>query len=172
MFLQLKSKREKKKKISKILSQHNLLAVFLEDVYLSGHLRLITDLMATDRGLFSDFSLLLLATMLSQNLYTVSVLMQRTVPLKEAAQLVLIVVMPAIFTLTACLPASAIVRVIYSAQKYFYAVQPFVGFSKLYLKLKVATYYEVLTSGEKFAFSCGPVGKITSNSLFQVFFCF
>ncbi len=39
----------------------------------------------------------------------------------------------------------------------------------LHLKLKLSTYYEVLTFGSKFSISVGPVGKVTSKSLFE--FC-
>ena len=36
------------------------------------------------------------------------------------------------------------------------------------LKMKVATYFEVLNSGEKFAYTVGPIGKVTNESIAQV----
>lgn len=169
--------------------QHQLLSAFLSTAYLRRHRRLVDDLLTMNRQFISRLLFLGLLSLFGFTLYSFSLFTLRS-RLKNSIHflgslLVLVIVFIGINPLIAATrllhrPAT---ELLYRSGQALSEVGCCEGkahidkvenrrgnssHSVLHLKLKLSTYYEVLTSGEKFAFNAGPLGKITPNALFQV----
>ena len=172
-----------KRRPSKIRNQNNLEAYLLLPYYLRSHLRFIKDLLTTNRELFSPILLLTMLTMFATNVYSVSMtILSKKVTFMENSLLMLISVLSSFFLLISVRPAVVAATEVADASKHLYKAQSYLlsgsslagsrnrnGEANLRLKLKVATYFEVLNnSEERFAYTVGPVGKVTNESIFQV----
>ncbi len=173
-----------KRRPSKIQNQNNLEAYLLLPYYLRSHLRFIKDLLTTNRELFSPILLLTMLTMFATNVYSVSMtILSKKVTFMENSLLMLISVLSSFFLLISVRPAVVAATEVADASKHLYRAQSYLlsgnsflagsrnrnGEANLRLKLKVATYFEVLNnSEERFAYTVGPVGKVTNESIFQV----
>ncbi|KAH9403423.1 hypothetical protein TYRP_015312, partial [Tyrophagus putrescentiae] len=153
--------------------------------YLRSHLQFISDLLTTNREMFSPIILFTMLTMFGANV-SMTILSKR-VTFMENSLLLLISVNTTFFLLLSVRPAVVAATVVAAASKHLLQAQNFLfslqssrgrspvvsgnsSEANLRLKLNVATYYEVLISGEKFAYTVGPIGKITNVSIAQFFF--
>ena len=165
----------------------HLLSSFLP-TYLSGHFRLITDCLVIDRELISRLFLLVFACMTGLNVYSITmVTLKRELNLLGRAIMVAAAVVQFAVILLALKPLLLAHRTVHDRpSKLLYSSilalsggngnsgSSYLTFSsspyQLHLKLKLSTYCQLLTNSEttKIAFSVGPVGKVTSNAVFQV----
>ena len=139
--------------------------------YIRAHFRLIQDITRSNAELISSILLLILLTMFGINVYAVSALMLKELNFQENVLLLVVCALQTFFILLALKPMLDAVRTIHSPVKYLYAAQlSLLGPSNALLKLKVSVYYEVLnTEHNKFAFTVGPLAKITTEAVFK--FC-
>ena len=165
---------------SKKSGRGNQLAAFLS-VYLQRHFQLMGDMMTMNRQLISRFLLTCLTTIFGFYVYSLSLMLLKTDRLEavEGALVCSSFLLLSVFFLLDLRRLVAAHRTLHSPAKLLYRSVDCLSASEegtfvvektsqLHLKLKLSTYYEVLTSGEEFAFSVGPVGKVTSNALLQV----
>ena len=151
--------------------------------YLRFHFQLIRDILISDRQLVSFLLFLLLLSMFGLNVFAMVGLLsvhEKSLPLFEKSFLFAVVVLQFTLTGIGLKPMVDAHRTLHSPARLLFRAVGCLGdgnlgkgkgnFAHLYLnlKLKLSTYYEILTSGEAFAFSVGPVGKVTSNALLQV----
>ncbi len=151
--------------------------------YLRSHLQFISDLLTTNREMFSPIILFTMLTMFGANV-SMTILSKR-VTFMENSLLLLISVNTTFFLLLSVRPAVVAATEVAAVSKHLLRAQNFLSLqssggrspvvsgnsseANLRLKLNVATYYEVvLISGEKFAYTVGPIGKITNESIAQV----
>ncbi len=139
--------------------------------YIRAHFRLIQDITRSNAELISSILLLILLTMFGINVYAVSALMLKELNFQENMLLLMLCALQTFFILLVLKPMLDAVRTITSPVKYLYAAQlSLLGPSSALLKLKVSVYYEVLnTEHNKFAFTVGPLAKITTEAVFK--FC-
>ena len=82
--------------------------------------------------------------------------------------LLVICVLQTFFAALAMRPMVKVVGAVHSSSRYLYRAQPHLDATSVAIKLKLATHYEVVNGGEKFTFTVGPVGKITTEAFFEV----
>ncbi|KAH9396471.1 hypothetical protein TYRP_019490 [Tyrophagus putrescentiae] len=132
--------------------------------YLRFHFQLIRDILISDRQLVSFLLFLLLLSMFGLNVFAMVALLtvesEKSLPLFEKSFLFVVVALQFTLTGIGLKPMVDAHRTLHSPARL------------LFRALKLSTYYEILTSGEAFAFSVGPVGKITSNALLQFLFVY
>ncbi len=168
-----------------------LLSTFLSTVYLRGHRQLVDDMLTQNRQLTSRLLFFGLISLFGFTLYSFSMftlkdhLKNSFVSLSSLLVLVIIFIgirpliaatrlmhRPAKELLYSSLQCLSWCESCESEHHSSYKIESRRRYGsrlvELHLKVKLATYYEVLNSGEKFAFSAGALGKITPSALFQV----
>ncbi len=163
---------------------HQMLSAFFRSTaYLHRHHQLVDDMLTMDRQLISRTLFLGLISLFGFTIYSFSLFTLKS-RLKSSI-VFLISLLALVIILSGIRPLISATRLMHrpAAELLYRSVQclseidglpnKISGSQLVLLKVKLSTYYEVLTSGEKFAFSVGPLGKITPSSLFQVIFvCF
>ena len=164
-------------KFQHLLSRHQL-STFLSSTYLPFHRKLIEDTLTMDRQLVSRVLLFGLLSYFSFNIYTLTLFLfrQHLSTVERGFIFALFCLNPALVLHTLQTMIS-VHKAMHSPAKALYkAIQCLSSSSSkesenvslfLHLKLKLATYVEVLTTGEKFAFSVGPIGKVTSSAVLE-----
>ncbi len=179
-----------------ILQKQQLLSAFLSTAYLRRHRQLVDDMLTIDRQLVSRTLLLGLLCLFGFTIYSFSLFTLKRSRLKSSLVFTCSLLALAII-LAAVRPLIAAGQLMHrpATELLYRSVQCLGGrlchhgeqgeqgkshlnrsrtkagsfsTSSLHLKLKLSTYYEVLTTGEQFAFSVGPLGKVTFRALFQV----
>ncbi|KAH9403234.1 hypothetical protein TYRP_015115 [Tyrophagus putrescentiae] len=138
-----------------LLSRHQL-STFLSSTYLPFHRKLIEDTLTMDRQLVSRVLLFGLLSYFSFNIYTLTLFLfrQHLSTVERGFIFALFCLNPALVLHTLQTMIS-VHRAMHSPAK------------ALHKALKLSTYVEVLTTGEKFAFSVGPIGKVTSSAVLE-----
>lgn len=138
--------------------------------YLRFHFRMLREFFTANQEIVSTFLLRTLFCIFSLNIYIITALMLKSMSLQNRIVLLDVVSLQTIFLCLATQPMIVAFRSLRSPARYLYQAQ--LRLNRLpqitTLKIKLATYYEVLTSGEPFAFSVGPLGKVTSQNVLQV----
>ena len=165
------------------------LSAFLRSTaFLRRHHQLVDDMLTFDREVFSRCLFLGLLTVFGFSVYTLTIfsLKSSLSAFERTFTLVLFLIVSGVLTV-GLQPVLAVHRVMHSPAPLLYqSVACLLGlgnaryesygssssYSNLCLKLKLSTYYEVLTSGQKFALSIGPVGLVTANALFEFVFVY
>ncbi len=166
---------------------HQMLSAFFRSTaYLHRHHQLVDDMLTMDRQLISRTLFLGLISLFGFTIYSFSLF---TLKSRLKSSIVFLISLLALAIILAGIrPLISATRLMHrpAAELLYRSVQCLIenykdetnkignrrgaGSQLVLLKVKLSTYYEVLTSGEKFAFSAGPLGKITPSSLFQVTF--
>ncbi|KAH9407857.1 hypothetical protein TYRP_011502 [Tyrophagus putrescentiae] len=182
-----------------ILQKQQLLSAFLSTAYLRRHRQLVDDMLTMDRQLVSRTLLLGLLCLFGFTIYSFSLFTLKRSRLKSSLVFTCSLLALAII-LAAVRPLIAAGQLMHrpATELLYRSVQCLGGrlchhgeqgeqgkshlnrsrkagsfsTSSLHLKLKLSTYYEVLTTGEQFAFSVGPLGKVTFRALFQFTFVY
>ncbi len=148
--------------------------------YLSRHFAYLTDLLTINRQIISPTLLLIIATMMPYNVYGLTVAMlSRSLQLLQRLLILFIVLVQFTGSVVSLWPLISAHEAVYSPvlqliRRSIIILSRNEGTNRntlehpLHLKWKLSTYYEVLTTGEKFSFTAGPVGKVTSGALFEV----
>ncbi len=164
------------------------LAVFIRSTttFLRRHHQLVDDMLTFDREVFSRCLFLGLLTIFGFSVYSVTILCLKSdlSAFERTFTLVLFLIVSGVVAV-GLRPVLAVHRTMHSPAPLLYQSVACLGLenahgsygslsscSNLCLKLKLSTYYEVLTSGQKFALSIGPVGQVTSNAIFEFVFVY
>ncbi|KAH9397033.1 hypothetical protein TYRP_003337 [Tyrophagus putrescentiae] len=130
---------------------------------------MLREFFTANQEIVSTFLLRTLFCIFSLNIYIITALMLKSMSLQNRIVLLDVVSLQTIFLCLATQPMIVAFRSLRSPARYLYQAQ--LRLNRLpqitTLKIKLATYYEVLTSGEPFAFSVGPLGKVTSQNVLQ-----
>lgn len=136
------------------------------------HLRILLRLVEADVEIVSRILFLTFITMTAINVYCVTKLVLVSLAPSERTQLVVLCGLHLFLAGLAFQPMVAAGRLIhYPTKQYLYQAQKFVSrkpLQHLNLKLKLLKYYKMLTSGQAFAFSVGPLCKVYTSSFLQV----
>lgn len=150
--------------------------------YIRFHFQLVQDIITSDRQFVSKLLFFLLISMFGLNVFAMVALLSvhetKSLSFFEKSFLLAIVLLQSVLTGVGLKPMIDAHRALHSPARLLYRVVGILGSSSrspaahlyLHLKLKLSTYYEVLTCGEPFAFSVFSIGKVTSNALLQVRF--
>ncbi len=145
------------------------LSNFLQQ-YIHGHFRLIQDITRSNGEFISAILLLTLLTMFGINIYAISAMMLRELNFQEKMLLLVVCFLQTFFILLALKPMLDAVKTIHSPVPFLYAAQlSLSGTANVALKLKLNAYYEVLNSEQRFAFTVGPLARVTNEAFFR--FC-
>ena len=145
------------------------LAAYLP-AYIRWQLRLIYLLLTTNREIISPILLLVMISMFGVNVYATTMLVLKSLPFEQKMLLLVVCFLQTFFILLSMLQLIKATEALYSSCRHLHRAQlVLLDKAHLSLKIKLFTLNEVLTSGGKFAFTVGPVGKITSNALFEVY---
>lgn len=145
------------------------LAVYLNK-YIKTQLRNINLLLFTNKEFISTTLCLCMLTMFGVNVYSVAMITLRNLQLINKMILVAICALQFIVIILGVMRMIMVSKALYSSNRYLYRAQFQLDASYLSLKIKLLTMYEVLNGGKKFAYTVGPVGKLTSRALMKVFF--
>ena len=147
------------------------LAIYLPS-YIRWQLRLIYLLLTTNQDIVSPTFFLAMTSMFGLNVYATTMLVLKSLPFAEKMLLLVLCALQVFFVLLAMRPMIMAIQSLYSSCRYLHRAQPALEKSNAALKIKLLTMHEVLTSREKFAFTVGSMGKITTNAFFEVILCF
>ena len=145
------------------------LAAYLP-AYIRWQLRVIAILLTTNRKVVSPLLLLTIVSMFGANVYATAMLVLKRLLFEQKMLLLVVCALQTFFTFLGLLPMIKATGALYRSCRYLHLAQPALDKSNLSLKIKLFTLNEVLTSGSKFAFTVGSVGKVTSHALFEVIF--
>ena len=153
-------------KTTKKLSSSKLAALLNQ--YNSCHFQFIRTLLITNREYISTFLWLFFWTMFPLNTYSLATVTLKSVPLSVKMLLLVNSSLQIGNATLAIFPMLKAVSPINSASRYFHWAQPHLNVSQINLKVKLLTYYDVLTTGEKIAYTVGVFGHVTPKALFEV----
>lgn len=122
----------------------------------------------TNKALVSPILGVTLVANLACSVYIVSILQYRSVGGWEVTGLLGILSMQVIFTLVPVLCCIQLCKALYWIEKYVICVQLKMEQQHFYLKLKLNNFYELIHSENRFTFTVGSFGKITTKSLLEV----
>ncbi|KAH9393956.1 hypothetical protein TYRP_021081 [Tyrophagus putrescentiae] len=142
------------------------LAIYLPS-YIRWQLRLIYLLLSTNRDIVSPTFFLAMISMFGLNVYATTMLVLKNLPFAEKMILLVLCALQVFFVLLGMRPMIMAIQSLYSSCRYLHRAQPALEKSNAALKIKLLTMHEVLTSREKFAFTVGSMGKITTNAFFE-----
>ncbi len=152
-----KTSKKSSSKLAALLNQYN-----------SCHFHFIRSLLITNREYISTFLWLFFWTMFPLNTYSLATVTLRSVPLSVKMLLLVNSSLQIGNATLAIFPMLKTVSPVNSASRYFHWAQPHLNVSQINLKIKLLTYYDVLTIGEKIAYTVGVFGHVTPKALFEV----
>ena len=135
---------------------------------ISAHQRVVHSLIVSNRELISPILFVVLLSCFSGNVYSVSRMVLEQLPASQQALLGLVMGLETIMILIPIQTMIFAVKVLHRPASALHKGGRCLSSGQLSVQLKVAHYYELLHCNKKLAFSLGPFGKITSNSLFEV----
>ncbi|KAH9401373.1 hypothetical protein TYRP_016757 [Tyrophagus putrescentiae] len=142
------------------------LVIYLER-YIAVNFQFISNILIINKEFVSFVLMIAIVTMLGLNVHSVAMMALRRLPLMESLFLLIICVLQTFFSALAMQPMVEAVGAVHSSKKYLYRAQPYLDGTSVQMKLKLAIHYEVVNGGEKFTFTVGPLGKITTEAFFQ-----
>ncbi len=138
-------------------------------IFLRSHFHFITDLQLINREFISPRLFLTVMTIFGENIYCVTSLALKQMSTLENTILLVIIFCGTTFLWLSVWPMMKAARAVSSASSYLFQSQGYLQ-NFLLLRMKVATYYQILSSGDRIACNVGPIGKVTTNAIFQVSF--
>ncbi|KAH9393599.1 hypothetical protein TYRP_021735 [Tyrophagus putrescentiae] len=184
----LTCKTAKKQSNLKLKKQYNQFAAFLRR-YLRQHFQLIVEVIKADRQIISNLLLTVTLTIFGLNVYAVAML-SLTWSMSTLHQTLLIVlcIKQFVFIIMAMWPMMVLTSelhhrpsmLLFRSQGCLAAAEAAAAAAagggsdknaKQRQMIQVATYFEVLNSEQQFAFSAGPIGRVTKSAFFE-FICF
>ncbi|KAH9403645.1 hypothetical protein TYRP_014830 [Tyrophagus putrescentiae] len=154
--------------------------------YMRQHFRMVLEVVRSNKQIVSSLLLTVIIVVTGLNIYAVSMLTLngRSLSLAHQTMLLVLCVKQFVFSAFGLWPmmvlSSELHRrpsvLIYRSLMYVKCRGPLEGGAVggdvvLLLKMQLATYFEMINGEEKFAFSAGPIGKVTKSAMFE-FICF
>lgn len=170
MINQTKSSFKQQQQFKVFCQGQHQLAAYLAGNYLFRHFLFVKNVIEVDEDVISRYLFFAFISIFGFHVYSLSALTLKS-NLSHSEQFLLFsyVSIVGFLFLIDILPFLMLNLKLHSPAKLLYpSVWYLSNGNYLHLKIKSAVYYEVLTSGEKFGFSMGPVGKLTPSSLFDV----
>lgn len=168
----LKKMSKNVKKLNNYLQNQNKLVTFLSTIYLPLYHQTVYNLDKTNRELVSDGLLLILLTQFGFNVYSVSML---TLMELRAEVLLIIITVNSLATFIIIFllwPMISVERKMRFARNRLLRAQSYLGqkSSSLFISAKIVRLQlkMVSTSSLAFAFTVGPLGDLTTKSVFEV----
>lgn len=137
-------------------------------LFLKSHHSQIDLFQRANRDFWSRIMFLVTFSQLPVNVYMLADLFYSK-PRPEIFTLMFLILAVQMFTYSLCsLVLAEASRTFHSPSRLFVPVQALIGQGSLRFKLKIMAYFERIHSINKIAFTIGPLGKITYESLFEV----
>ncbi len=151
--------------------------------YMRQHFRMVLEVVRSNKQIVSSLLLTVIIVVTGLNIYAVSMLTLngRSLSLAHQTMLLVLCVKQFVFSAFGLWPmmvlSSELHRrpsvLIYRSLMYVKCRGPLEGGAVggdvvLLLKMQLATYFEMINGEEKFAFSAGPIGKVTKSAMFEV----
>lgn len=147
------------------------LAIFIRKFF-SFNFRFIKDLIICNHEILSTVLLFTMTSMFGLNIYSLAsfIVKSDTLVLKEKMLLSGVIALQVIFCTFTTVPLMIYSELIHIPSKnlLFCSQSRLTGSSYPLLKLKIDSHYLTLNGTEKFAFTVGPMAKVTKSALFEV----